>query len=83
MKGSVSSIGLTPNSLKVLEKRYLQKDEEGKPIETPEALFRRVAKTVAAADLMYGKSEAEVMLTEEDFYGMMTSLISSPTALPL
>ena len=80
MKGSVSSIGLTPNSLKVLEKRYLQKDEEGKTIETPEALFRRVAKTVAAADLMYGKSEAEVMLTEEDFYGMMTSLDFLPNS---
>ncbi len=80
MKGSVSSIGLTPNSLKVLEKRYLQKDEEGKPIETPEELFRRVAKTVAAADLMYGKSEAEVMLTEEDFYGMMTSLDFLPNS---
>ena len=80
MKGSVSSIGLTPNSLKVLEKRYLQKDEEGKPIETPEALFRRVAKTVAAADFMYGKSEAEVMLTEEDFYGMITALDFLPNS---
>jgi ribonucleoside-diphosphate reductase alpha chain len=80
MKGSVSSIGLTPNSLKVLEKRYLQKDEEGKPTETPEELFRRVAKTVAAADLMYGKSEAEVMLTEEDFYAMITSLDFLPNS---
>ena len=80
MKGSVSSIGLTPNSLKVLEKRYLQKDEEGMSIETPEELFSRVAKTVAAADLMYGKSEAEVMLTEEDFYAMITSLDFLPNS---
>ena len=80
MKGSASSIGLTPNSLKVLEKRYLQKDEEGRPVETPEELFRRVAKTVAAADLMYGKSEAEVMLTEEDFYAMTTSLDFLPNS---
>lgn len=80
MKGSASSIGLTPNSLKVLEKRYLQKDEEGRPIETPEELFRRVAKTVAAADLTYGKSEAEVMLTEEDFYEMTTSLDFLPNS---
>ncbi len=80
MKGSASSIGLTPNSLKVLEKRYLQKDEEGRPVETPDELFRRVAKTVAAADLMYGKSEAEVMLTEEDFYGMTTSLDFLPNS---
>ncbi len=80
MKGSASSIGLTPNSVKVLEKRYLQKDEEGRPVETPEELFRRVAKTVAAADLMYGKSEAEVMLTEEDFYAMTTSLDFLPNS---
>jgi len=80
MKGSASSIGLTPNSLKVLEKRYLQKDEEGRPVETPEELFRRVAKTVAAADLMYGKSEAEAMLTEEDFYAMTTSLDFLPNS---
>jgi len=80
MNGSVSSIGLTPNAVKVLEKRYLQKDEEGKPIEAPEELFRRVAKTVAAADLMYGKSEAEVMLTEEDFYAMTTSLDFLPNS---
>lgn len=80
MKGSVSSIGLTPNSLKVLKKRYLQKDEEGRPVETPEELFRRVAKTVAAADLMYGKSEAEAMLTEEDFYAMTTSLDFLPNS---
>ncbi|MDH4231499.1 MAG: adenosylcobalamin-dependent ribonucleoside-diphosphate reductase, partial [Nitrospirota bacterium] len=80
MKGVVSSIGLTPNSLKVLEKRYLQKDEDGRPLETPEDLFRRVAKTVAAADLMYGKSEAEVMLTEEDFYTMITSLDFLPNS---
>jgi len=80
MKGSASSIGLTPNSLKVLEKRYLQKDEEGRPVETPEELFRRVAKTVAAADLMYGKSEAEAMLTEEDFYEMTTSLDFLPNS---
>src|SRR5574340_641191 len=80
MKGSALSTGLTPNSLKVLEKRYLQKDEEGRPVETPEQLFRRVAKTIAAADLMYGKSEAEVMLAEEDFYGMMTSLDFLPNS---
>ena len=80
MKGSVSSIGLTPNSLKVLEKRYLQKDEEGRPTETPEELFRRVARTVAAADLMYGKSEAEVVLTEEDFYEMITALDFLPNS---
>jgi ribonucleoside-diphosphate reductase alpha chain len=84
MKQTASPIGLTPNALKVLEKRYLKKDEEGKVVETPEDLFRRVAKTIARADLLYGKTEAEVMLLEEEFYGLMTSaefLPNSPTLM--
>ncbi len=80
MKTAVSGLNLTPNSLKVLEKRYLRKDEEGRVTEKPEALFRRVAKTVASADLMYGKSEADVLLAEEEFYGMMTSLDFLPNS---
>jgi len=44
---------LTSNAIKVLEKRYLIKDENGKVIETPEQMFRRVASTIAAADSLY------------------------------
>ena len=44
---------LTENALKVLEKRYLKKDKSGKPTETPEQLFHRVARAIAAADLIY------------------------------
>ena len=43
---------LTENALKVLEKRYLKKDKQGNLIETPEDMFRRVARTIAAADLI-------------------------------
>jgi ribonucleoside-diphosphate reductase alpha chain len=46
-------IKLTENALKVLEKRYLKKDKSGKPTETPEQLFRRVARAIAAADIIY------------------------------
>lgn len=41
---------LSPNSLKILETRYLIRDEQGKLTETPEQLFRRVAKAVASAE---------------------------------
>ena len=41
---------LNENAIKVLEKRYLAKDKDGKVIETPDEMFRRVAKSVAAAD---------------------------------
>jgi ribonucleotide reductase alpha subunit len=34
---------LPENALKVLEARYLPKNEEGTVVETPEEMFRRVA----------------------------------------
>ena len=80
MKSAATTIGLTPNALTVLEKRYLKKDEEGKVIETPEDLFRRVAKTIARADLLYGRADAEVLLLEEEFHTMMTSLDFLPNS---
>jgi ribonucleoside-diphosphate reductase alpha chain len=46
----VNVMKLSDNAVKVLERRYLAKDENGNLIETPEQMFRRVAKTVAAAD---------------------------------
>ena len=46
---------LDVNALKVLEERYLLKDETGKIIETPTQLFKRVATTIAAQDALYGK----------------------------
>nr|MDA8029323.1 hypothetical protein [Nitrospiraceae bacterium] len=41
---------LSPNALKVLEKRYLGKDAEGKVTETPETMFRRVANAIAGVN---------------------------------
>jgi ribonucleoside-diphosphate reductase alpha chain len=84
MKSLSSGISFTPNALKVLERRYLKKNEVGKVVETPADLFRRVAKAVASADLHYGKSETEVQHLEEKFYSMMTSqafLPNSPTLM--
>ena len=45
---------LSPNAITVLEKRYLLRDEAGKPVETAADLFGRVARTVAEPDLAYG-----------------------------
>jgi len=73
-------LNLTPNAQKVLEKRYLKKDEEGKIIETPEQLFRRVAKAIAEADRLYGGTEIEVSKVEEDFYRMLTALEFLPNS---
>jgi len=70
---------LTENAIKVLEKRYLARDEKGNLCETPEDMFRRVAKTVASADK--GRlSEKELKDLEDEFYDMMTNLEFLPNS---
>ncbi len=71
---------LTPNAITVLEMRYLNRDEEGKIIETPEGLFRRVASHIAKAEALYGKSDIEVQEAENQFYELMTSLAFLPNS---
>jgi ribonucleoside-diphosphate reductase alpha chain len=75
---------LTENARKVLEARYLKKNERGECIETPADLFRRVARTIADVELRYGASEAERQQWEDRFYGLMTSgafMPNSPTLM--
>ena len=71
---------LTPNALKVLEKRYLRKNEEGKIVETPEELFMRIARHIASADSAYGKTSEEVSQTADEFFALMTSLSFLPNS---
>jgi ribonucleoside-diphosphate reductase alpha chain len=73
-------LNFSPNALKVLEKRYLKKNEEGKIIENPEEMLRRVAKTVASVELNYRKSEAEAKYLEEEFFSLITSLKFLPNS---
>jgi ribonucleoside-diphosphate reductase alpha chain len=77
---ALKGLNLTPNAIKVLEKRYLKKNEEGKVVETPEELFRRVAKSIESADLQYGKSPEDIVAAENDFYSMLTSLAFLPNS---
>jgi len=72
-------MNLSDNAVKVLEKRYLAKDENGNLIETPEQMFRRVAKTVAAADADY-VDKNELAGIEERFYKLMTELYFLPNS---
>jgi ribonucleoside-diphosphate reductase alpha chain len=43
----MNKLELSVNALRVLERRYLLKDENGKVLETPPELFRRIAKAIA------------------------------------
>ena len=63
----------------VLEKRYLQKDSQGKAIEKPEDLFRRVSRHIASAEKVFDK-KADVEEWEDKFYRLMTSLDFLPNS---
>lgn len=79
-----ANLGLTGNAMKVLEKRYLRRDSSGKVIETPLDMFKRVARTIARADLLYDKPLAEVQALEERFFEIISStdfLPNSPTLM--
>ncbi len=73
-------VNLTANSIKVLERRYLKKDENGKVAETPEELFWRVAEVIADADKNYKATESEIKKTTEEFYEMMAKLEFMPNS---
>lgn len=74
------ALKLSDNSLRVLEKRYLKKDENGKVIETPREMFSRVAKAISTADRIYKKPEEEIAALEKKFYEMMSNLEFMPNS---
>jgi ribonucleoside-diphosphate reductase alpha chain len=78
-KESSKAIPFSQNALRVLEKRYLKKDEQGQVIETPLDMFRRVARNIASAELHYNP-EADVAVQEEDFYQVMANLEFLPNS---
>lgn len=69
-------LALSELAQKILAKRYLIKNDSGEPIETPDDMFRRVAKTVASVE--------DARIWEERFYEMMVSgdfMPNSPTLM--
>ncbi len=82
--GITDDLKLPINSLIVLSARYLLKNEEGKIIETPKQLFRRVANAIAKVETKYGKNNSQIKQIEEDFYNAMISfkfMPNSPTLM--
>jgi ribonucleoside-diphosphate reductase alpha chain len=70
---------LSQNAIRVLERRYLKKDEKGTPTETPEDLFRRVADNIASADLHYDET-ADAKTIADEFYSVMANLEFLPNS---
>ncbi|MGI5839682.1 MAG: vitamin B12-dependent ribonucleotide reductase [bacterium] len=78
--GGGEKLQLTSNALTVLERRYLKK-KDGKVIETPENMLRRVAVNIAAVEReIYGKDDAAVQAVAEEFYAAMDNLDFLPNS---
>jgi ribonucleoside-diphosphate reductase alpha chain len=74
----------TEQALKVMEERYLMKNDELELIETPEDMIWRVSWEVASAEARWGARRKEVEALAKEFYGLMISrefLPNSPTLM--
>ncbi|MGD9580390.1 MAG: vitamin B12-dependent ribonucleotide reductase [Vampirovibrionia bacterium] len=75
---------LSDNAIAVLTKRYLKRDENGKPTESPSDLFWRVANCIASAEERFGKNQGDIENVAGQFYEMMTQntfMPNSPTLM--
>jgi ribonucleoside-diphosphate reductase alpha chain len=77
-------IALSDNAMTVLRKRYLLRGSDGAPAETPEQMFWRVARIVAAPDAEYGQDRAasqwQAKATAEAFYELLSSFRFMPNS---
>jgi len=80
MTASEARLGLNANALTVLERRYLVKDDQGRPVERPRDLFWRVARTIAAPDRTYGASDRAVESLAETFFELMATRVWMPNS---
>lgn len=80
--GRAARIPLSDNARIVLERRYLAKDDSGRPVETPEQLFARVAHNIAQAESLYKSAGVEnsPALWEERFLSLMQRLEFLPNS---
>ncbi|MBM3309168.1 MAG: hypothetical protein FJY77_02850, partial [Candidatus Altiarchaeales archaeon] len=79
--GVKDDIKLSYNAIKVLERRYLKKDENGQIAETPSQMFHRVAENIAQADLIYKPKDVKAAKeSEKEFYDMIANLEFMPNS---
>lgn len=77
--GVIDDLKLGINAIKVLERRYLLRDENFIIIETPSGMFRRVARAIAAVDRKYCPGR-DIRGVEEEFYKAMANLEFLPNS---
>src|SRR3989338_3242663 len=65
-------LGFADNAIRVIEKRYLVRNEQGEVVETPKGMFARLARALATVELNYGATEREEKKGEQEFYGVLS-----------
>ena len=71
---------LSANAREVLARRYLVRDDAGRVIETPEQMFRRVARALAAPAASHGATQGEIDAVKERFFRRMSALELVPNS---
>ncbi|MBI2552288.1 adenosylcobalamin-dependent ribonucleoside-diphosphate reductase [Candidatus Uhrbacteria bacterium] len=71
-------LGFTDNAIRVIEKRYLVRNEKGEVVETPKGMFLRLARALAEVEYQYGATEAETRGWEKEFYGVLSRFEFTP-----
>lgn len=69
---------LSHNAYAVLRTRYLMRDTQGRILEGPTKMFRRVARNIASVEQSYGPSN--IKYWEDEFFELMASLDFLPNS---
>jgi ribonucleoside-diphosphate reductase alpha chain len=75
--GVEDDLKLSINAVRVLARRYLLRDEQGRIVETPGQMFARVARAIAKADVLYGLDPEK---SEKYFFQVMRNLEFLPNS---
>lgn len=78
LQGRETNLPFTVNALKMLVKRYIRTDHDGKVLESPEEMFFRVADTLANVEKQYGASDDQILKYRNQFYEVMSSFKFTP-----
>jgi ribonucleoside-diphosphate reductase alpha chain len=70
MPKDLPGVDLTENARQVLVRRYVRRDDQGKPAETVEEMFWRVAYHIARAEEVY---KGDVLARAREFYALLTT----------
>ncbi len=79
MTKNLKKLNLSKNSLLILEKRYLKKNENGEVVETPEEMYERVARVISDVEKDYNSGYSSEELFEK-FYNMMVEFYFQPNS---